>query len=238
MKLVEYKTYYLIDDFFAKSVIAGFTKSILKGQLPYDATEAFSFLNPHCQLAYLKQQHSTDINFIEKEGLYTGDALFSGRQRLALIVRTADCLPLFFASTALRIIGIVHMGWRGAKEGILGNLQNQLFLKKNNLSSFKVIAGVGLRKCCYRVGKEFLGYTNLRPFLEERSKQVYFDPLQFAKKMLLTSGIRDENFLDLNICSFCSPIQLYSFRRDATNFRTLSFIVRQYNNSSRSEASL
>jgi copper oxidase (laccase) domain-containing protein len=219
VKLVEKEFCYIFDDFFGPSVIAGFTKDTLKGMVPRDIKKTLSFLEEEYKLAYLKQIHSSRINFIKKDGESEGDGLFSKDNNLVMIVRTADCLPLFFASQEEQIFGVMHMGWKPAQQGILENIGF-------NLASFKVAAGVGLRKCCYRVGEEFLEFSSFRPFLEKRQSGFYFDPIDFAREYLWRKGLPRENFFDTGICPLCSS-GFFSYRKDKTQNRTLSFIVKQ-----------
>jgi len=194
----------LIEDFFRPEVTSGFSKTKL---------------NKKFRVAYLDQIHSAKVFSVDKEGCQQGDALFTKSSNLVLVVKTADCLPLFFSSSQLGVVGMVHMGWRSAKAGILDNIPY-------DLSSFKAAAGVGLRRCCYEVGKEFLNHSGLASHLKERDSKYYFNPLSFAKTKLIERGLRQENFLDLDICSLCSGDGFPSFRRDKTSSRTLSFILK------------
>jgi len=219
LKLVEKECCHIFDGLFSPSVIAGFTKSNIKGSLPGDIKKTLSFLEEEFKLAYLKQVHSSRINFIKKDGVTEGDGLFTKDTNLAMIVRTADCLPLFFESEEEGIVGVMHLGWKSAQQGILENIEF-------NLASFKVVAGVGLRKCCYRVGEEFLDYSSFRPFLEKRQSGFYFDPIDFDREYLWRKGLRKENFFDTGICTLCS-CDFFSYRKDKTNNRTLSFILKQ-----------
>ena len=41
------------------------------------------------------------------------DGLITARPGVALAVRTADCVPLFFVDPVRRVIGAAHAGWRG-----------------------------------------------------------------------------------------------------------------------------
>jgi hypothetical protein len=220
VKLVEHEFCYSIDGFFPPSVIAGFSKPDLSGNTYQDIRKALSYLKGTYEVSYLKQIHSSTIHFIDAEGLQVGDGLFSKKNNLVLTVKTADCLPIFLYSDKLDVIGMLHMGWRGAVAGILDKLNYDLYL-------FKVVAGVGLRQCCYQVGQEFLNYPNLASFIAKKKNGLYFDPVSFAKERFKAKGLKEEDFFDLGICSLCSSQGFFSYRRNATSGRTLSFIVKQ-----------
>jgi len=219
VRLVDKEHCFLIKDFFSDQICSGFSKNSLNGNLPQDINTALSFFNQDIKLGYLNQVHSSKVISLERGGLYEGDGLFTEKANLVLAVRTADCLPLFFESRELGVVGVVHMGWKSAKAGILDNIAY-------DLKSFKVVAGVGLRRPCYEVGNDFLKQEPLKPFIEKAGSKLYFNPVEFSKNKLLTKGLKEDNFIDLDICSFCSQNNFFSCRRDNTSSRTLSFILR------------
>jgi copper oxidase (laccase) domain-containing protein len=94
------------------------------------------------------------------------------------------------------------------------------------MASFKVIAGVGLRQCCFEVGEDFKSYDNFKEFVKPREGKLFFDPVGFARKKLSGKGLKPENFIDLDICSFCSKENFFSNRKDGTDNRTLSFVMK------------
>lgn len=193
----ENDTLFSVSKVFTSEVKVGFTTDKVAGVLPDEIEKLF----PHQGFAYLKQIHSDKVHLIDHPGMYEGDGLFTQKKDLILVVKTADCLPLVFYSRELGVAGVVHMGWRGAKAGILNNIPF-------SLKSFSVFAGVGMRKCCYLLDNK------------------YFDPINFAKDMLFKKGLLINNFYDLNICSVCSKEQFFSYRRTKTNARTLTYICR------------
>jgi len=220
VKLVEYQHCTLINDFISPNIIAGFTKSSLIGNLPEDVHKGIPFLDQDCGVSYMNQPHSNQVHYVESPGVYDVDGLFTKEERQVLVVKSADCLPIYFFSQKLGTIGIVHMGWRSAAEGILENINQDLKL-------FKVIFGVGLRRCCYKVGKEFLKYPNFSKYIQCNDEQLYFDPVRFAREELFKRGLSKENLFDLDICSFCSKKSVFSYRRTNASERTLSFILRK-----------
>lgn len=220
MRLIEREYCWIIEDVFPSNVTAGFTKPDIRGYLPQGIDELAGDIGKDFALAYLNQIHSSKVNFIEKAGVYEGDALFSKNDNCLLAVRTADCLPLFFHYAAAEVIGIVHMGWRGAAAGILDNIGG-------DLSGYTAVAGVGLRRCCYQVGDEFRNYAVLLPFINPQEGRLYFDVLGFVKRALSARGIKNNNFFDLGICSFCAAKKFPSWRRCPFPERTLSFIMKR-----------
>jgi copper oxidase (laccase) domain-containing protein len=121
---------------------------------------------------------------------------------------------LIFSSQELGVVGVVHMGWKSAREGILKNIPY-------DLASFKVAAGVAMRKDCYEVGKEFFDYPGFAKHLKQdksggdpstslrvdsmatSNHRIKFDPIGFAKEYLFAKGLKEENFYDTDLCSIC-----------------------------------
>lgn len=220
LKKIEAAGYACIwEEVFPLSVIAGFTSPALKGDVPSEMPQVLASLGKRSKLAYMKQVHGPDVKLIGQPGIYECDGLFTKESDLALVVRTADCLPLIFYSEKTRAVGVVHMGWRSAAAGILEYIPF-------DLSSFICAAGVGLRSCCYRVGDDFLENPRMKAFVTRRENNYYFDPIDFARRSLIRNGLSESNFFDAGDCSFCSGETFHSHRRTGTADRTLSFIVK------------
>ncbi len=215
MKIIEKQSIYL----FEAPFVSGFTKAEVNGFLPEDVQTIADGLRGQADFAYMSQEHGAQVVKIDTGGKHVCDGIFTEKKNLVLIVKTADCLPLLFYSKQEKTIGAIHMGWRSAQAGVLANIPY-------DLESFSVIAGCGMRKCCYRVGEEFLEKKEIAPFVEKKEEALYFDPIRFAKKELKKKGLISKNFLDLTICSFCGDKETPSFRKTGTEKRTLSFITR------------
>ncbi len=71
----------------------------------------------------MRQVHGDRIRVLDGDGplpevLPECDGLISDRPGVALGVRTADCVPIFFVDRVRRVIGAAHAGWRGTALGI------------------------------------------------------------------------------------------------------------------------
>ena len=219
MDLVEHQYFYSIEGVFPPSVKAGFSKTTLDGiNIEADISKVLFVLGEEIKFAYLKQPHSNKVYCVEQKGIYEGDGLFTAKESLALVVRSADCIPLFFYDETGGFVGIIHLGWRSAESNILEHIP--ISLKRT-----VVFAGVGLRGCCFQVG-DFLKYGRLAPFIERKERALHYDPIEFSKLSLVKNGLDEDNFIDINICSFCDIRSFFSYRRNKTDKRTLSFIIK------------
>ncbi|MDD5440397.1 MAG: polyphenol oxidase family protein, partial [Candidatus Omnitrophica bacterium] len=189
MKLIEHIHSYYCAGVFPQSITGGFTKTNLEGDPCRDLPGALALPGGY-RIAYLEQIHTDIIHTVKAEGLYRGDGLFTDVPGIVLTVKTADCMPLLVYHARSGTVGVIHMGWRSAEVGILENIPV-------DLADCAVVAGVGMRKCCYKVGREFLTYRRLRPFL---SPELHFDPVEYSRRILTGRGLRPVSFYDTGIC--------------------------------------
>ena len=156
MFLEETQYAYLVKDFFPDNITAGFTKHGLSGVMPQDL---FIALKKDIAYAWIDQVHGPVIQRIDKQGRYVGDGLVTNRKDLALVVRTADCVPILLSCGD--DIFAVHMGWRSAQTGILDNLPV-------DLSGYKSVIGACMRHCCFEVKDDFSQYKNFSDHISDR----------------------------------------------------------------------
>ncbi len=228
MRLIETEHACLIKDFFAPGITAGFTKNNLPGNMPDDL---FTALGKHLPYAWMKQAHGPLVHEVNREGKYEGDGLLTQGKGFALVVRTADCLPILLSQESNRceatkgeagLIGAIHMGWRSGQTGILDNLPA-------DLSGYKAFLGPAMRSCCFEVQDDFLAHRNFSSYIIRRSGRLYFDPVGFAHDNLLARGLRAQDLADCGICTVCAGEGLFSFRKTKTEGRTLNFIIDERN---------
>ena len=230
MGLVQEKGIYFFEEFLEEGAVAGFTDRNLPGlDLEQDLKRISACLDfTYKDFFYLNQVHGNRVVFPDKSSkVFTGDSLISDEKDTALLVKTADCLPIFFYSPGAKVIGLVHLGWRSAKDKILdvfiAKLKNDFSV---DLSNCLVGIGPALRACCFEVGKEFLDFDCFQGFIQNRDSKYFLDIVGFLKQSFIAQGLDKDNFLDSGICSICND-NFYSFRREKTNNRTISFIIQK-----------
>ena len=176
-------------------------------------------------LADVNQVHSNKILVVDKSGNY-GDAdgiITSPTDNLVLLIKTADCIPIFIYDNITRNYGIVHAGWRGVKKKIhLKAIEKFIGLgsHKNNLN---FVMGPSIKACCYEVGAEMLDYFGTSVI--EKNGSFFLDLNKSVTSDFVNIGIVKDKIKIDSICTYENK-HLHSFRRDREKSgRMLSFIV-------------
>lgn len=211
---------------FGKGVVAAFHSRA------YDQSKRGEFLqelglHPD-NLVMVKQVHGSTIVAAERPDPeladMAADGLITKTAGLVLGIRTADCVPVFFWDPVGKVAGIVHGGWKGVKDGIIGQML-KIFEKKcgTKMKELRVAIGPSIRKCCYEVGSEFLGY--FPGFYSGKGAKGRLDLVGVIKSRLLKRGILEAHIDDTELCTVCENKRFFSYRMETqTPERILSVI--------------
>lgn len=180
----------------------------------------------------LTQIHSNIIfpsNQIKKDSRGDGFILTEGRK--IGIIKTADCVPLFFWDRDYSIGGILHVGWKGLFHGI----ETRLFpyLKKRGISpgDMHFHFGPSIQKECYTVSKDLFDKFSVKSyrdqiFFKNISEDYQMDIKKGIISSLISLGINDANISDSSICTFCQNRSFPSYRfNGGKKDRILNFIM-------------
>ncbi len=183
----------------------------------------------------LNQVHSASIHKIDKAPgkKLSGDALMTRAAGLALVVKTADCLPVFLVDEAHSAVAAVHCGWRGTQKRILEKAVREMAAAyKSDPGS--LLAGLGpcIGPECYEVGRDVrdgfaqAGFAATVFWQSPTAPDKFLMNLREANIWLLeTAGVRRGNVFSVDACTRCRP-ELLSFRRDHdTTKRMYSFVA-------------
>jgi hypothetical protein len=84
------------------------------------------------------------------------DALATALSGTAVVVQTADCVPILLASVAphavVGAVGAVHAGWRGSAKNIAREVVHELSELGARPSTLMAWIGPSIGGCCYEVG--------------------------------------------------------------------------------------
>ena len=171
------------------------------------------------------QTHSANVRYVTEDdrgkGIYREkdysdvDALVTDRKNVALVIHTADCVPITYVDTKNKAIGNAHCGWRGTFD----NLASETLEAMGRLFGTKaedVICTIGPAICpkCYEVSKDlYLEFKNKFGFVEEivrQNERYYLDLMNINRKILEFAGVKNIAVSDL--CTMCHCDNLYSHR--------------------------
>jgi YfiH family protein len=152
------------------------------------------------------------------------DALLTNLPGVALLVRTADCLPLFFADPARRAVGLAHAGWRGlAAELPVRVLMAMRRTYRSRADEVTVAIGPSIRACCYEVGPEF--EARFGPFVQEGRGRRTCDLIEAAVAQLRRCGVRPQRIIDSRLCTACEVQRWFSLRREGPSTGRLTSLI-------------
>ena len=141
------------------------------------------------------------------------DALITGEPWTALVVRTADCLPVALAGGGA--VAMVHAGWRGLASDVLGAAVGRLRAEFGvPADALDAVVGVGVGPCHYRVGPEVAAGLERNAVDGDGWRGAgVVDLAAYAAGRLAALGHGPERVRVLPGCTACSP-QYHSYRRD------------------------
>lgn len=153
-----------------------------------------------------------------------GDALISNQVGEVLVVKTADCMPLFFWSETERLIGIIHSGWKGTELGISEKLFSFLSSQGHSLESIRAYLGPCARKKNYEVSEDlFEKFKTYAPqAIEPVDNHKYLLGIDIVLKQRLLENKIPITISDSEICTIDDS--LYHSHRRGDKGRNLNLI--------------
>ena len=165
-----------------------------------------------CAVVGMQQVHEARIEWVKEVRdaiLSSCDGLVTDRPGVALVVRTADCLPIVAWDARHRKLGVAHAGWRGVRAGIPKRLVEEL-----GTAELEVGIGPGIGPCCYEVGPEFEAWFPGR--LIRREGRLTLDLVSAATDQLSEAGVLPGQIHAAPWCTACSAQHCHSFRREGS----------------------
>jgi YfiH family protein len=196
-----------------------------------------SVIASHCQKRFshfitLSQQHSDSIALITQESLSTriepeADGVITNIADVALVIRTADCVPIMFYEEDGPWIGISHQGWKGTLAGLAEKMVE--VLTAHGVSTEQLRAAIGPAICGmhYLVSNERIAlFQDAYPdFASAVSKQGaegwQLDLAELNRLQLIKSGIAEQNITQEGECTVEHPDRYFSYRADNGNLSGL-----------------
>ncbi len=181
---------------------------------------------------FIGEQKHTDNFFEIVEHEFNGlvknnDGFISKFRDVKFGVFTADCMPIFVVNPKQNVAALLHSGWRGVEQNIVGKCLDFMSHKYScDLEQTFIAIGPHLKSCCYEVGEEFKKFFEIEEKMMNGEKKIFLDMEKNLTKILLKIGIKPENIFSSNFCTGCNNDLFFSYRFDnKTDERMLSILT-------------
>ncbi len=175
----------------------------------------------------LKQVHGTHVVVIDQSfstsivGFQSGDALVTNQVNVALVVRTADCVPILVADVKRKVVAAIHAGWRGTLAGVVSKtlsvLQTQFECQPETL---RVAIGPSIGVCCYEVDTPVIqrlqeAVPSWVDCIEKlKGQKAMLNLKKLVARQFSMGGIVETNLTQADYCTRCRSDLFYSYRRE------------------------
>ncbi len=155
------------------------------------------------------------------------DAIISGSPGSLCVVRTADCLPVLLCARDGAEIAAIHAGWRGLAAGVIEATVDAMQTRPADLLAW---FGPAISQPAFEVGEEvreaFCAVSADAAAAFERNDRGRWqaDLYLLGRQRLAAAGA--SAVYGGGLCTFADAGRFYSYRRDGTTGRLLSFVYK------------
>jgi len=173
-----------------------------------------------------KQVHGANVEIVTRKDcgqLYAptqreADGLITQELGVALMVFTADCVPILLHDAERGVIGAVHAGWRGTVADVAGAAARKM---ASRFGCADIYAAIGpcISKCCFETGPDVAQAMHKTLGQEAESciqpcgEKFMVDLKEANRVLLMRAGLRAENITVSDECTFCQSDKYWSHRR-------------------------
>ncbi|MDP9823504.1 polyphenol oxidase family protein [Nocardioides massiliensis] len=194
-----------------------------------DLPAAVEAVAPGAVAVRMRQVHGADVAVVRRAELPAGglvdgvDALVTAEPGIALVVRSADCVPVVLADPDAGVVGVAHAGRAGLVEGVVA----ATLATMTDLGARSVRAWIGPAVCggCYEVPqamREEVAALVPQAHAETTWGTPALDIVAGVRAQLAAGGVAEVELVDR--CTREDPA-LHSHRRDAAAAGRLAGIV-------------
>jgi polyphenol oxidase len=176
----------------------------------------------------LNQVHGDTI--LEFDSPIAGDRIFSDADgmitrtgKLCLVIRTADCVPVFAFDVKQKVLGAAHSGWKGCSLNISRKLIRNMksgFKSDNKYLHIYILPSIGPES--YTVNMD-VG-SLFKDDITVSKDKIYLNLWNNIVKSLIEEGIPEANMHLSGLCSFINSSDYFSYRKGDIG-RNLNFAM-------------
>ena len=181
------------------------------------------------RLVFSKQVHKTDVRDVTSADIHTlcapvpyeTDGLVTAERGLALVIFSADCIPVLLHDPVGQVIGACHCGWRGTVGDMAGETVRTM-IKNHGCNPADIYAaiGPGIDKCCFETDEDVpnavraaLGSDADRFIKSTGTGKFSVDLKGINREFLIRAGVAAENIDVSDECTSCKCEKYWSHRK-------------------------
>jgi YfiH family protein len=148
-----------------------------------------------------------------------GDACITDRPGVALMITTADCVPILFHDPVRKAVGLAHAGWRGTLQGVARATVRAMAAEYGSCAAdLQVAIGPAIGPCCFEVHEDvadpFLRRFPGKELVRGQGNRFNIDLWRANLEILLDVGVPEAQVCISRVCTSCREDLFYSYRRD------------------------
>jgi len=153
------------------------------------------------------------------------DALATADADVAVVVQTADCVPVLLAGPAA--VAAAHAGWRGSAKGVAGSAVAALARLGEAAGSLDAWIGPAIGACCYEVGGDVAAQFAGEFVRRGCGGAFQLDLKAVNAAQLEAAGVARDRIRVHPACTRCGGDRYASWRRDGVRAgRMIALIAR------------
>ncbi|HYD35639.1 MAG TPA: peptidoglycan editing factor PgeF [Vitreimonas sp.] len=151
------------------------------------------------------------------------DGLLTNETNVPLLVIVADCAALSVYDPIKKVIGVVHVGWRGAAAGIIDEILQKMSAEYGS-QPVDIMCEISpcLHQCCFEVGSEVKEQfvhkygTKVEHFFiaTDQENNYMFDFSGLIQELLIRNGLQTQNIEASSICTSSNTEKYFSYRAE------------------------
>lgn len=148
------------------------------------------------------------------------DGILTKDRKVALTIRTADCLPILFYDPVGKIVGVAHAGWRGVLTKLPQKMVEMMIRLGSLPKNIKIGVGPYIGGCCYNIETQratsFInGFNSPEGMLLKKKNKIYLELTVPMVLQLIHTGVLKRNIFTSSSCTSCQNNDFYSYRKNS-----------------------
>lgn len=164
---------------------------------------------------------------------YEADGLMTDLPRVALVVYSADCIPILFYDPVRRVVAAVHAGWRGTAAGIataaVERMENVYGCSRSDILA---AIGPGIGPDCFETHEDVpnamtaaLSTAVLQHIKIKENGKFAVDLKAINAMRLEQAGLARAHIAVCDVCSCCHPELFWSHRKLGTSRGSMAAVI-------------